>query len=135
MNILISLMKQHALAIFCTLTIALSFAATLLPLRGEAVAVVMVFIPALMALALAALSDGKAGVRSLLGKLTRWRISLKWVVIALALALVVHLIPLPYSILTAFGVWRSARRYGGPSKFANFARIGVLAWFCLWLAI
>ena len=52
-----------------------------------------------------------------------------------ALVLVVHLIPLPYSILTAFGVWRSARRYGGPSKFANFARIGVLAWFCLWLAI
>jgi hypothetical protein len=52
-----------------------------------------------------------------------------------ALALLVHLIPMPYSVLTAFGVWRSARRYGGSSKFANFARIGVLAWFCLWLAI
>jgi hypothetical protein len=49
--------------------------------------------------------------------------------------LVVHLIPLPYSVLTAFGVWRSARQYGGSGKFANFARVGVLAWFCLWLAI
>ena len=51
-----------------------------------------------------------------------------------ALALLVHLIPLPYSVLTAFGVWRSARHHG-PSKFAHFARIGVVAWFCLWLAI
>jgi hypothetical protein len=52
-----------------------------------------------------------------------------------ALVLAVHLIPVPYSVLTAFGVWRSAHRYGGSSKFANFARFGVLAWFCLWLAI
>jgi hypothetical protein len=51
-----------------------------------------------------------------------------------ALILPVHLIPVPYSVLTTVGVWRSARRYG-PSKFANFARFGVLAWFCLWLAI
>ncbi|HKP23189.1 MAG TPA: hypothetical protein VJV39_04955 [Dongiaceae bacterium] len=47
----------------------------------------------------------------------------------------IHLIPLPYSVLTAFGVWRSAHRYGGSGRFANFARIGVIAWFCLWLAI
>ena len=52
-----------------------------------------------------------------------------------ALVVLAHLIPLPYSVLAAFGVWRSARRYGGSSKFANFTRIGVLAWFCLWLAI
>ena len=120
MNILISLMKQHALAIFCTLTIALSFAATLLPLRGEAVAVVMVFIPALMALALAALSDGKAGVRSLLGKLTRWRISLKWVVITLALALVVRLT----MSLIALGLGMISTiqlRPGGPASYMLLA--------------
>jgi hypothetical protein len=52
----------------------------------------------------------------------------------IALVAAVHLVPVPYSVLTAFGVWRSARRYG-TGKFANFARIGVLAWFCLWLAI
>ena len=120
MNILISLMKQHSLAIFCTLTIALSFAATLLPLRGEAVAVVMVFIPALMALALAALSEGKAGVRSLLGKLTRWRISLKWVVIALALALVVRLT----MSLIALGLGMISTiqlRPGGPASYILLA--------------
>ena len=53
----------------------------------------------------------------------------------IALAVIVHLVPLPYSVLTAVGVWRSAGPRGKRDKFANFARIGVLAWFCLWLAI
>jgi membrane protease YdiL (CAAX protease family) len=91
MNTLTSLIKQHVLVIFCALTIALTFAATLLPLPGDAIPVVMVFIPALVAIALTALSEGRVGVRSLLGKLARWRISPKWVVIALALALVMRL--------------------------------------------
>lgn len=50
-------------------------------------------------------------------------------------AVAVHLIPLPYSVVTAVGVWRSAHRDGGSARFAHFARIGVIAWFCLWLAI
>ena len=41
----------------------------------------------------------------------------------IALAVGVHLVPLPYSVVTAVG------------RFAHFARIGVIAWFCLWLAI
>jgi hypothetical protein len=53
----------------------------------------------------------------------------------IALVAAVHLVPVPYSVLTAFGVWRSAHRYNGSIRFANFARIGVLAWFGLWLAI
>lgn len=52
-----------------------------------------------------------------------------------ALVVAVHLVPVPYSVLTAVGVWHSAQRYGGSRKFAHFARIGVLAWFGLWLAI
>ena len=91
MNTLTSLIKKHALAIFCALTIALTFAATLLPLPAEVIPVVMVFIPALMAVTLIALSEGRAGVRLLLGKLVRWRISLKWAVIAVGLALVMRL--------------------------------------------
>jgi hypothetical protein len=53
----------------------------------------------------------------------------------IVLALLVHVVPLPYSVVTVFGVWRSADRQGKQDKFANFARIGVLAWFCVWLAI
>jgi membrane protease YdiL (CAAX protease family) len=88
---LISLIKQYSLAIFCMLTIALTFAATLLPLPGEMIPVVIVFIPALMAIALMALSERTAGVRSLLGRLSQWRVKLKWVVIALVLAFVMRL--------------------------------------------
>src|SRR5512134_1510497 len=91
MRTLTLLIKRHVLVIFCTLTISLTFAATLLPLPGEVIPVVMVFIPALMAIALSALSEGTVGVRSLLAKLAQWRISLKWVVIALALAFIIRL--------------------------------------------
>jgi membrane protease YdiL (CAAX protease family) len=91
MNRLTYLIKQHALVIFCTLTIALTFAATLLPLPGEVIPVVIVFIPAFLAIALTALSEGRAGVGSLLGKLAQWRVNFKWVIIAVALALVMRL--------------------------------------------
>jgi membrane protease YdiL (CAAX protease family) len=91
MNMVISLSKQYSLALFCILTIALTFAATLLPMPGEMTPVVIVFIPALMAITLTALSEGKAGVRSLLGKLSQRRVKFKWVVITVALAFVMRL--------------------------------------------
>ena len=122
MNMLISRIKQRALAIFCTLTIALSFAATLLPLPTEVIPVVMVFIPALMAICLTALSEGKTGVRSLLSKLVQWRISIKWVIIALALAFAVRLtmslIALGLGIISTIQL-----RPGGPASYILLAVI------------
>jgi membrane protease YdiL (CAAX protease family) len=119
---LTSLIKQHALVIFCTLTIALTFAVTLLPLPGEAVAVVMVFIPALMAIALTTLSEGRAGLRSFLDKLLQWRISLKWVVIALAVAFVMRLtmslMGLALGLIPAIQL-----RPGGPASYVLLAII------------
>ena len=52
-----------------------------------------------------------------------------------AVAIALHFLPLPYIAMAVVGVWRSAHRYGGSRRFADFARIGVLGWFCLWLAI
>lgn len=52
--------------------------------------------------------------------------------VPVAIALIVHLSPVPYLILALCGVWRSADRYDGPRSFATFTRIGVVAWFCLW---
>src|SRR5262245_8129791 len=91
MNHIASLIKNQALLIFGALTIALSFAATRLPLPGEAVLVVMVCIPALIALSLTAATDGLVGVRGLAGKLGQWRVRPIWVVAALALGLVLRL--------------------------------------------
>jgi membrane protease YdiL (CAAX protease family) len=114
------LSKQHALTLFCTLTIALTFAATVLPLPGEVVAVVMVFIPAFIAISLTVFLDGLEGVRSLLGKLTRWRIHLRWVLIAVALGfllrLTVSLIALGLEIISSIQL-----RPGGPASFVILA--------------
>lgn len=90
-NRLTSLIKRYALAIFCALTIILTFAATLLPLPGQVIPVVIVFIPALMAIALKGLSEGKQGVQSLLVKLTQWRVRFQWIFIAVGLALLMRL--------------------------------------------
>ena len=102
MDTFISLVKERALIIFCALTITLSYAAALLPLPADAIPVVMVFIPALMAILLAALTEGKSGVRTLLGKLTQWRISLKWVAIALSLAFLMRLMVSVVALLFGF---------------------------------
>jgi hypothetical protein len=52
--------------------------------------------------------------------------------VPIAVAVIVHLLPVPYSIITLCGVWRSADRYPGPPKFALLARCGIIAWCCLW---
>jgi membrane protease YdiL (CAAX protease family) len=85
------LSDDTTVAIFGGLTILLSFATYWLPLPREVLPFLIVLIPALLALVFTAVSDGKSGVRALLGKLGRWRISLKWLAIALLLALALRL--------------------------------------------
>jgi membrane protease YdiL (CAAX protease family) len=125
MNMVISLSKQYSVAIFCILTIMLTFAATLLPMPGEIIPVVIVFIPALMAIVLMALSEGKAGVRSLLSKLSKWHLNFKWVVIALVLAFVmrltISLIALGLGMIPAIHL-----RPGSPAQFVILALILLL---------
>jgi hypothetical protein len=52
----------------------------------------------------------------------------------IALAIVVHLLPVPYSVLTMVGVWRSADHYSGPPNTALLAKLAVIAWSALWIA-
>lgn len=54
--------------------------------------------------------------------------------VPIIVAVIVHLLPLPYMIVVMAGVWRSADSYAGPVKYATFARIGVVAWSGFWLA-
>jgi membrane protease YdiL (CAAX protease family) len=87
-----SFLTHHAVATFCTLSILLSLACYLLPIpHGEAVEFVIVLVPTLVAIVLAALIEGGPGVRSLLGKLAQWRISFKWLAIALGIAFTMRL--------------------------------------------
>jgi uncharacterized protein len=122
MNRFASFVKRQALAIFCVLTIALSFAATLLPLPGEAVPVVMVFLPALVALSLAALTDGWSGVRALLSKRGQWRVRPLWVVTAVALGLVLRLMMSVIALLLEL-IPAIQLRPWSPMQLAFFAAI------------
>ena len=42
---------------------------------------------------------------------------------SLGAVLVGYGLSVPYNIVATVGVWRSAKRYGGPSLYANLARI------------
>ena len=44
------------------------------------------------------------------------------------LALMCHLLPLPYNIFIAFAVWRSAELFRGPHEWAMLARAAVIVW-------
>jgi membrane protease YdiL (CAAX protease family) len=80
--------EQFALPAFLILTPLLSLAIPLfLPLPPEIVPLTMVFVPALMAILLTALTEGKSGVGALLKRLFQWRVDFKWFAITFALAL------------------------------------------------
>lgn len=55
--------------------------------------------------------------------------------VPIAIAIVVHLLPAPYSVLAIGGVWRSADRYPGRQTIASAAKASVIAWFCFWLVV
>lgn len=44
------------------------------------------------------------------------------------LALAVYFLPLPYNVLMVVAVWRSAGRFQGPQRWADVARVAVIAW-------
>ena len=47
------------------------------------------------------------------------------------IAVVIFLLPAPYTILVVVAVWRSADRYRGPSGRAHLARTVILIWALL----
>ena len=49
------------------------------------------------------------------------------------LALVLHLLPVPYSLFAATGAWRSADRFDGNPSLANAAKIAIIIWIGFWL--
>jgi membrane protease YdiL (CAAX protease family) len=79
--------KDHAVLLFCILTVGLTFATYTLPMPPESralgFAALVVFIPSLVAIILAFLTEGVSGVKSLLAYLTAWRTGWKWYGLAL----------------------------------------------------
>jgi membrane protease YdiL (CAAX protease family) len=81
-------MKRFSLPAFLILTPLLSLAIpAYLPLPSEVVPLILVFIPAILAILLTAMTEGGTGVGVLLKKLTPWQVDFKWHLIAFGLAL------------------------------------------------
>ena len=79
--------ERYSLSIFMVLTPLISLAIPLfLKLPTELVPLIMILVPAFMAVLLTTLSEGGKGVIALLQKLVQWRIPFKWIVISLGLA-------------------------------------------------
>lgn len=85
-------LRRFPVATFCVLTVLLSFATYLTPIPRAGLPFVLVAIPAAVALALAAATEGGRGIRSLLGRLAlRHMGGIRWLIGALALALAMRL--------------------------------------------
>ena len=51
----------------------------------------------------------------------------------IAFAVIVHFLPLPYSLFAAIGTWRSADRYDGNPSYSAVAKIVLIIWIGFWL--
>jgi membrane protease YdiL (CAAX protease family) len=83
--------KRHPLVVFFILAYALTWPliplVSVSPLWGFPA----LFGPALAAVIVAALTDGRPGLRDLLGRLVRWRVGVRWYAVALGLPMVLAL--------------------------------------------
>jgi hypothetical protein len=85
--------ERSALLLFLILTPLLSLAIpAFLSLPAEVTPLILVFVPALLAVLFAAFSEVRKGVGALLKKLFQWRIGFKWYMIAIGLAMGLRLV-------------------------------------------
>jgi membrane protease YdiL (CAAX protease family) len=81
-----SLLDRVSLPVFFAGNLAAVYAITGLPIPAEAKPFLMVLVPLMLAVLLAALEDGRSGAAALLRKPFQWRIGWKWFLVTLALA-------------------------------------------------
>lgn len=87
MNTNSTLLERFSLPLFLILTPVISLSIPLfLSLSTEIVPLVMILVPALMAILLTSIGEGRKGVIALLQKLVHWRLPVKWFAISLGMA-------------------------------------------------
>jgi membrane protease YdiL (CAAX protease family) len=79
------MVKRHPLIAFFVLTYALSWWPWILHAQGVQTAPIASFGPFVAALAVLALTEGKAGILGLFRRMIRWRVNLGWYAVALLL--------------------------------------------------
>ena len=112
MSIVTAFVKRHPLVVFFILAYTLTWPliplVSVSPLWGFPA----LFGPALAAVIVAAITDGRAGLRDLLGRLVRWRVGARWYAVALGLPVILALAAAGLHL--ALGA-RSSIEFGGLS--------------------
>jgi CAAX protease family protein len=85
MRTAVALIKRYPLSAFFVLAYALSWWVYPLIQVSPIVGFVGLFGPALAAVIVVAAAEGKSGLKDLLGRIVRWRVGVRWYVIALGL--------------------------------------------------
>jgi uncharacterized protein len=91
MSAVSTFIKRHPLVAFFALAYALTWPVIPLVTVSPAIGLLGLFGPALAAIAVAAVADGKPGLKDLLGRTVRWRVGARWYAIALGLPVVLTL--------------------------------------------
>ncbi len=122
MSIVTAFVKRHPLVVFFILAYTLTWPliplVSVSPLWGFPA----LFGPALAAVIVAAITDGRAGLRDLLSRLVRWRVGARWYAVALGLPMVLALTAAGLNLLLGA---QTSVNFGGLSvlNFVVFALI------------
>ena len=97
------MLKRHPVLWYAVITVALSFAAYFLPLPVEQksllVPVLMVFIPTLVSVPMALVTEGREGIRQMLSTASLRRGGIKWLLIGASLGVLVRVVAWVIAIL------------------------------------
>ena len=118
MNTLSSFIKQHRLVSFIVLAYALSWWVPLLNVEG--LPPVAAFGPFLAALIVLGLTEGRSGVKTLLGRMMRWQVGLQWYLIALGLPILLGGLASYLAVLLGAPAPSAEQLGGWPAIFFTF---------------
>jgi len=116
----VSMIKKHPLAAFFVLSYVLTWWASILYLVYPNPFPVFPYGPFLAALIVAGLTVGRGGVKELLSRLLKWRVGLRWYVLALLLPIILAVAAVYLDVLLGAVAPSSEQLASWPSLFLLF---------------
>lgn len=120
MNGIVALVKRYPLAVFIGLTYLLSWWPSLLYMWGMSPIGVAAFGPFLAALIVLGMTEGRAGVKTLLRRMVHWRVGWQWWLVALVLPILMSGIASYLTVLLGAPAPNAAQLGAWPAIFATF---------------
>ena len=120
MNTLTTLIKRHPLPAFLILAFGLSWSAIIFYKLGLFPVPLFTFGPSLAAVIVAGMTGGRAGLKALFSRLFRWRVGLRWYLVALFAPLPLFVAIVYVNVLLGASAPTAAQWAAWPSLFGFF---------------